>query len=119
VKVIAVPKFRHVLYSTASGRKYCQDRFVKAKTDRDKMLVFRTNPLLWEREIGEDVKAWTLENWARLEGEPWFDAKVKAKVPDQYIPAEALEALGGRLRKRRGSASASASAGPRSDDDDP
>ncbi|GMI37485.1 hypothetical protein TeGR_g5057, partial [Tetraparma gracilis] len=101
---IVVPRYRHLLYSTVGGREYCQDRFLKGATDEAKMLVFRTNRLLWEPEIGAEVKTWTLETWARFEGEAWFDAKVKARVPDEYIPAAALQQLGGLRRKRRGSA---------------
>ncbi|GMI32738.1 hypothetical protein TeGR_g2801 [Tetraparma gracilis] len=104
---VVVPKFRHTLYSTASGREWCQERFLEGATDEAKMLVFRSNKLLWEPEIGDQVKAWTLENWARFEDEAWFDANAKAKVPDEYIPAAALQQLGGRMRKRRGSAAGS------------
>jgi hypothetical protein len=104
---IVVPKYRHLLFSTISGKQYSQDHFLEGNTDEEKMQVFRANRLHWEADIGEEVKAWTLENWARLEGKAWFDAKIKEKVPDGYIPAEALQKLGGRMRKRRGSAARS------------
>jgi hypothetical protein len=92
---VVVPKFRHLLYSTVSGREFCQERFLEGATDEAKMLVFRSNRLLWEPEIGDQVKAWTLENWAHFEGEAWFNAKVKARVPKEYIPAAALQQMGG------------------------
>ncbi|GMI22453.1 hypothetical protein TeGR_g9139 [Tetraparma gracilis] len=104
---IVVPKHRHVLYNTISGREWCCDRFLEGTTDEAKMLIFRTNRLLWEPEIGDQVKAWTLANWARFEDEAWFVAKIKEKVPDAYIPAAALQELGGRMRRRRGSAAGS------------
>jgi hypothetical protein len=85
----------------------CQQRFLEGTTDEAKMLIFRTNRLLWEPEIGDQVKAWTLANWARFEDEAWFVAKIKEKVPDAYIPAAALQELGGRMRRRRGSAAGS------------
>ncbi|GMI22703.1 hypothetical protein TeGR_g13156 [Tetraparma gracilis] len=104
---VVVPKYRRVLYNNMTSRQWCASRYLEGETDREKLHVFRTNKILWEKEIGEDVKAWTLENWARLEGEAWFDAKVKAKIPDEYIPATALQQLGGRMRQRRGSAAGS------------
>jgi hypothetical protein len=104
---VVVPKYRRVLYNTTTCRQWCASRYLEGETDREKLFVFRTNMRLWEKEIGEDVKAWTLENWASWEGEAWFDAKVKAKIPDGYIPAAALQQLGGRMRQRRGSAAES------------
>jgi hypothetical protein len=60
---------------------------------------------LWESELGEEVKAWTAENWARWKEEKpaWF---VVEKVPDQFVPTTELAILGGG-RKRRGSAARS------------
>jgi hypothetical protein len=104
---VVVPKYRRVLYNTMTSRQWCASRYLEGETDQEKLHVFRTNKLLWEKEIGEDVKAWTLENWAHWEGEVWFDAKVKAKIPDEFIPAAALRQLGGRMRQRRGSAAGS------------
>jgi hypothetical protein len=50
-----------------------------------------------------------LKNWARWEREKpsWFTPKLKASVPDEYIPGEHLVALGGEKRVRRGSAAGS------------
>jgi hypothetical protein len=45
------------------------------------------------------VKAWTLANWARWEGEEWFDARVKERVPDEYIPVAELEELNAAARE--------------------
>jgi hypothetical protein len=55
--------------------------------------------------IGEEVKAWTAENWARWKEEKpaWFKVEV---VPDRFIPAAELAQLGYN-RKRRGSAAGS------------
>jgi hypothetical protein len=58
--------------------------------------------ILWESDIGEEVKAWTGENWARwTEEKPaWFQPDV---VPDRFVPGGELARLGSN-RKRRGSA---------------
>jgi hypothetical protein len=68
--------------------------------------VFNCNRLLWESDIGSEVMEFTLQNWARWERDKpsWFTPLVKARVPDEYIPKEFLEALGGAERMRRGSA---------------
>ncbi|GMI33644.1 hypothetical protein TeGR_g1009, partial [Tetraparma gracilis] len=102
---IAVPKYRHTLWSWTSGRQLVQDYFNKGKDDESKFGVFSRNLLLWESDIGEEVKAWTAENWARWKEEKpaWFKPEI---VPDHFIPAGELTQLG-HDRKRRGSAAGS------------
>ena len=79
--------------------------FHKGQGDEGKFNIFGNNLLLWESDIGEEVKAWTAANWARWkEEEPsWFKEEM---VPDRFIPAAELEQLG-HDRKRRGSAAGS------------
>ncbi|GMI24966.1 hypothetical protein TeGR_g5962, partial [Tetraparma gracilis] len=102
---IAVPKYRHTLWSWTSGRQMVHNFFLKGKDDEERFSIFRRNLLLWESDIGEEVKAWTAENWARWKEEhpPWFKPE---SVPDQFIPAADLQQLG-HNRKRRGSAAGS------------
>jgi hypothetical protein len=102
---IAVPKYRRTLWSSTTGRQWVQDFFLKKETDEGKFEIFTCNLLLWESDIGEEVKAWTAENWARWKEEKpsWFKPE---RVPDQFIPAAELQQLGYN-RKRRGSASGS------------
>jgi hypothetical protein len=99
---VAVPRLRHTLWSWTSGRQCVHDYFLKGKGDEDKFGIFSMNLLLWESDIGEEVKAWTAENWARWREEKpvWFREEI---VPDRFIPAAELQALG-HNRKRRGSA---------------
>jgi hypothetical protein len=82
-----------------------QDYFIKGKSEEDKFGIFACNLLLWESDIGEEVKAWTAENWARWgeEKPAWFKPEL---VPDHFIPAAELQQLG-HDRKRRGSAAGS------------
>ncbi|GMI38344.1 hypothetical protein TeGR_g7204 [Tetraparma gracilis] len=103
---IAVPKYRRTLWSSTTGRQWVQDCFLKRETDEGKFGIFASNLLLWESNIGEEVKAWAAENWERWREEKpaWFKPEL---VPDQFIPAAELEQLGYN-RKRRGSASGSA-----------
>jgi hypothetical protein len=102
---IAVPKYRHTLWSSTTGRQCAQDYFLRGKDEETKFSIFRRNLLLWESDIGEEVKAWTAENWARWKEEKpaWFHIDW---VPDRFIPAAELAQLG-HNRKRRGSAAES------------
>ncbi|GMI33932.1 hypothetical protein TeGR_g14783, partial [Tetraparma gracilis] len=103
--VLATPKYRHTLWSWTSGRQCVHDNFFKGQGDEAKFNIFNRNLLLWESDIGEEVRAWTAENWARWKEEKpaWFKVE---KVPDQFIPAAELLQLG-MNRRRRGSAAAS------------
>jgi hypothetical protein len=102
---IAVPKFRHTLWSWTSGRQCVQDYFLMGEGDEGKFLIFACNTLLWERDIGEEVRVWVAANWGRWKEEkpPWFKVEV---VPDKFIPVGELEQLG-HNRARRGSAAGS------------
>jgi hypothetical protein len=83
-----------------------QEKFTKVEDDEDKFKLFRSQRLLWEREIGAEVRAWTMANWARWEEEQpgWFTDATKVLVPDEYIPPQFLAGMGGGNRERRGSA---------------
>ena len=83
-------------------RKYESQDNDEGKDDEAKFSIFGCNLLLWESDIGEEVKAWTAENWARWKEEKpaWFKVEI---VPDRFVPAGELEQLGYN-RKRRGSA---------------
>ncbi|GMI21529.1 hypothetical protein TeGR_g5862 [Tetraparma gracilis] len=102
---VAVPKYRHTLWSWTSGRQCVHDYFLKGWDDESKFSIFGCNLLLWESDIGEEVRAWTAENWARWKEEKpaWFKPE---QVPDHFIPAAELAQLG-HNRKRRGSAAGS------------
>ena len=57
-------------------------------------------------DIRDDVKAYSLEHWKSWEEEKpsWFDANFRAKIPDDFIPKEALDELnrrsfGGKRRR--------------------
>jgi hypothetical protein len=103
---IAVPKYRQTFWSWVSGRQRVHDDFLKGASDEVKFTIYTDNLLLWESEIGEEVKAWTAAGWERWKEEspPWFKVEI---VPDTFVPAGELELLGGADRKRRGSAAGS------------
>ena len=107
-KRVAVPKFRHTLWSKVTGRQVVQEYFTKGESDETKIIIFGTQRLKWEGDIGREVKQWTFENWEAWERDKpaWFTPRVVASVPDEYIPKARLEALGSN-RQRRGSAAGS------------
>lgn len=109
VLALAVPRLRHSLYSPVSGRQYALSVFEASEEVERKILIFTYNRLLWESEIGDDVRRWTHENWgAWVAAKPgWFTKACIAQVPDSYIPNEFLNGLGGAHRRRRGSAAGS------------
>lgn len=82
-----------------------QDQFLKGEHDEVRIRVFNKNKLLWEKDIGEAVRKWSLERWPGWEVERprWFTEQVVATVPDAYIPVAYLRGLG-LYRKRKGSA---------------
>jgi hypothetical protein len=106
---IAVPKKRWTLWSSKTGRHYVIESYTKSESDEKKFDIFRRNKILWEKEIGGQVREWTMANWAAWERDKpeWLNPKVKSSVPDSYIPGEFLAGLGGANRVRRGSAAGS------------
>jgi hypothetical protein len=106
---IATSSHRSTLWSTVSGRQWAQSEFLDHEEPSKKIGIFSMNRIMWERDIGADVKAWTFENWATfVEEKPaWFTPLVTATVPDSYIPPQFLAGLGGANRQRRGSAASS------------
>jgi hypothetical protein len=105
---IAVVKFRSSFWSTLTGCQYVENIFLKSDTDERRKVIFFYHVAKWERIRG-DVKAWTHARWgAWVTEEPaWFTPLFVAGVPDEFIPPEFLNRMGGQMRQRRGSAAAS------------
>jgi len=85
---VAVPRLRYTLWSPATAKRVTIERFTKGKDDESKLGILRCQRLIWEAEIGEEVKAWTMENWARWteEAPGWFNEEMIGAVHDEYIP---------------------------------
>jgi hypothetical protein len=106
---VIVPEYRKTFFSFQTGWQKSQSYFLDNEGHDDKRsAVFDDNRRSW-RSIEEDVKAWTLASWPRWEAEQpeWFTERRIATIPDDYIPIQAMLALGGANRARRGSASLS------------
>jgi hypothetical protein len=96
---VAVPKYRHTLWSWTTGRQCVQDYFYRGKDAEAKFEFFGCNLLLWESDIGAAVKAWAAVNWGRWQEEKpeWFKVEL---VPDRFIPAGELAQLGHNWMRR-------------------
>lgn len=100
------PRLRNTLWSWTSGRRYVQQSFVDQAGDDDvRFKIFKKNRLLWEKDMGEEVKKWCSENWAvwARDQPAWFKVE---NVPDTFIPDQ-FRAGYGFNRRRRGSAAMS------------
>jgi hypothetical protein len=81
-------------YSTQSGRQCTMACFLDNEDDASRMIIFSSHEDLYS-DIKDELKEYTLKNWARWEMEKsaWFDDNLKALVPDEYIPKAALDDL--------------------------
>ena len=67
-----------------------------------KMNAIFTNHISMSRRIKPDVIKYMAENWAEWERTKpsWFTPGFISKIPDEFIPQQNLEALGGARRRR-------------------
>ena len=106
---VIVPEYRKNFFSFQSGWQKTKSVFLENDgNDERKLTVVGFNRVHW-RSIEGEVRAWTMANWSRWEAEQpeWFTPLLKASIPDDCIPAQAVIALGGAGRLRKGSASLS------------
>jgi hypothetical protein len=108
---VIVPEYRKTFWSFQTGWQKSQAFFLDNEDNEERRIVVFNNIQANWKSIEEDVKAWTHANWNRWEEEQpeWFTPARKATIPDEFIPAAAVKALGGAQRERRGSARLSAS----------
>ncbi|GMI34312.1 hypothetical protein TeGR_g4670 [Tetraparma gracilis] len=104
---VAVPKYRHTLWSTQTAWQTSCAYFLENEDDKKRVVVFHQNRVLWEGRIGAEVKAWVAESWDRWErDDPAWLKKIAPTIPDEFLPRAAAAKLGG-ARERRGSAAGS------------
>jgi hypothetical protein len=104
---VAVPKYRHTLWSTRTGWQTSCAYFLENEDDKKRVVVFHQNRAMWEERIGGEVKAWVAESWDRWErDDPEWLKKISPTIPDEFLPRAAAAKLGG-ARERRGSAAGS------------
>jgi hypothetical protein len=86
------------LWSGLTGKQRCWEQFFRGEDEETKSLIFSKPRSLWEAEIGAEVRAWTMSNWATWEEEhpQWFVPAFIAHVPETYIPADSVQRLSSR-----------------------
>jgi hypothetical protein len=105
------PEYRRTFSSTQTGYAYARSIFLDNEgNDAKRIYIFGFNERLW-RVIRDRVRQWVLNLYAVWQAlKPvWFTDAVKAQIPDDFLPAEALRqenarAPGGR-RETLGNAS--------------
>ena len=67
-----------------------------------KMNAIFTNHISMSQRIKNNVKEYIAENWAEWERTKpsWFTPGFISKIPDEFIPQQNLDALGGARRRR-------------------
>ncbi len=104
---VIVPSFRKTFYSSMTGKQSSLNIFINNEAnDEARFMIFEKNREHWS-EISDQVREWTLKNWKRwTETKPgWFTPFKIASVPDNFIPDDEVDKLGGEMRERRGTAS--------------
>lgn len=107
--VVIVPRYRRTFWSTQTSCQFIESIFFDhINNDEKRVYIFKFNVLKWKRIAGE-VKAWSHASWETwvAEAPEWFTPVFVAGVPDEFIPPEFLNKLGGKQRERRGSAAQS------------
>ncbi|GMI54871.1 hypothetical protein TeGR_g840, partial [Tetraparma gracilis] len=80
---VAVPEYRHTIWSTQTGWQTSCAYFLENEDDKKRVIVFHQNRAMWEGRIGGEVKAWVRESWDRWErDEPEWLKKVTPTIPD-------------------------------------
>jgi hypothetical protein len=94
------PKYRRTFWSTQTGYEYTQGIFLDNDgNDAKRIEIFNINQRHW-RAIRDRVWQWVLAmytTWHALKP-VWFTDAVKAQIPDDFIPTEALRRENARAR---------------------
>jgi hypothetical protein len=83
-------KYLGTFFSSETGKGLTIKKYHNHQEEGKKAdTVFNTSRHHW-KSIEEEVKAWVEANWERWEEEQpkWFDERVRARVPVEYIPRE-------------------------------
>ena len=92
--------YLNTFFGTLTGPQYTCEVYSKSKEDATKFdFVFETR-LQYTKSIEVKVKEWVANNIDRwkVDGPNWFKIEY---IPDEFLPQAALEAEGGKNRKRR------------------
>jgi len=95
-------KYRKTFWDPQTGWQMVIATFENTDDAYLKMNAIFTNHISMSRRIKNDVIEYMAENWAEWERTKpsWFTPGFVSKIPDEFIPQQNLEALGGARRRR-------------------
>jgi len=99
--LITNKKYRHIFWSPVTGKQFTINCFQESEDPEVKMLTAFDNHISFIQPIKEEVKQFVREHWAEFQGAEWFTKGLIANIPDEFIPVDQLEELGGANRPRR------------------
>ena len=96
--------YLNTFFGSKTAAQYTCERFLDADEDHTKWAAAFENRMEWKKTIEADVKKWVANNIEQWKNDKpdWFNVE---KIPDEYLPRDALEAEGGAKRRRRSSVS--------------
>ena len=85
-------EYVYTFFTTTRGKTLASFLFLKATTDAARLQVFTRHASYW-LPIKEEVRVWVKSNWYCWEEEQpeWWTEAVKSRIPDDIIPAPALQ----------------------------
>jgi len=95
-------KYRKTFWDPQTGWQMVIATYENTDDPFQKMNAIFTNHISMSRRIKTDVIEYMAENWAEWERTKpsWFTTGFISKIPDEFIPQQNLEALGGARRRR-------------------
>ena len=95
-------KYRKTFWDQQTGWQNVIATFENTEDAHMKMTAIFTNHISMSRRIKCDVIEYIAENWAEWERTKpsWFTPGFISKIPDEFIPQQNLEELGGARRRR-------------------
>ena len=91
--------FIGTFFDLRTGSQYAREWFLQGTDDEMKFLAAFDDRMSWKEPIKEEIKQWVNDNIARWSEESvsWMNAEL---IPDEYLPPDALNKLGGVHRRR-------------------
>jgi len=95
-------KYRKTFWDPQTAWQMVIATFENSDDPFQKMNAIFTNHISMSQRIKNNVKEYIAENWAEWERTKpsWFTPGFISKIPDEFIPQQNLDALGGARRRR-------------------
>jgi hypothetical protein len=96
------PAYRRTFWSAQTGSAHAQSYFLDNDDDATRIEIFGFNERQW-RAIRARVKQWVLGMYATWQAlkPAWLTDAIRAFIPDDFVPAEALRQENARAGGRR------------------